>query len=238
MAVLVTYIANIFYMSWFAKQNPSKDEKILTFKSLEFRFFTMWTFFLQIAYAFYSLVCDSLVLKNANKKNYKLDQPVTEFREIAFAGLVWPSTLVVFTIFWGIYTIDRALIFPEYMDTVIPNISNHVIHTFILPVVLFEVVFRPRIKPETHARNIAQLTLHLSVYLSVLLFTYQERGVWLYPILGELYGTLYFPLALAGAAFLFYVFYYIQWPLTSMIHASKDKKVKSQKADAKKKKNK
>ncbi|XP_075988233.1 androgen-dependent TFPI-regulating protein-like [Anticarsia gemmatalis] len=234
--VITMHISNLFYMRWFAEQNQNKSEHALRFKSLEYRFFTTWTFMLQIAYSVFGLVCDLLLVKNSRKKGYKLPQAIGDFREIVFAGLVWPCTLVVFTVFWGLYIIDRALIFPEFLDEVIPPISNHVIHTFILPVILFELLFRPRVEPANHARNIAQLTLHLCVYLSVLMFTFKEQGIWLYPIFRKLYGTVYFPLALAGIGVLFFIFYYVQWPLTNMIHGKKEKQAKkNQKVDKKKK---
>ncbi|PZC84752.1 hypothetical protein B5X24_HaOG203742 [Helicoverpa armigera] len=144
------------------------------------------------------------------------------------------AILVVFTIFWGLYSYDRRLIFPEFLDAVIPPISNHVIHTMIVPVVVCEVVLRPRKEPENHARNVSQLTLHLCVYFSVLYFTYIERGIWLYPIFKKLFGTIYFVFAIAAIAALFYIFYYIQWPITNMIHGSK-KKVEKKKAKLEKK---
>ena len=54
-------------------------------------------------------------------------------------------------------------------------------------------------------------------------FTYLERGIWLYPIFGKLFGTVYFFLSLAIIALIFFVFYYAQWPITNMIHGAKKK---------------
>ncbi|XP_050558368.1 androgen-dependent TFPI-regulating protein-like isoform X2 [Spodoptera frugiperda] len=222
-ATILMHVSNIVYMAWYSRQNAGTSKEVLQFKSLEYRFFTTWTFILQLAYAVYALACEYFTLKNAKKKEYKLPSPITDFREILFAGLVWPSTMVVFTVFWGLYNYDRTLIFPKFLDEVIPPISNHVIHTMIVPVALWEVMFRPRQEPETHARNVMQLTLHLCVYVSVMYFTYIERGVWLYPIFRKLFGTVYFFIALALMGVMFYTFYYIQWPLTKMIHGSKKK---------------
>ncbi|KAF9419142.1 hypothetical protein HW555_004227 [Spodoptera exigua] len=218
-ATIFMHVSNIVFMAWYSKRNAGNSKEVLQFKSLEYRFFTTWTFILQLAYAVYALACEYFILKNAKKKDYKLPSPITEFREILFAGLVWPCSIVVFTVFWGLYNYDRSLIFPKFLDEVIPPISNHVIHTMIVPVVLWEVMFRPRQEPETHARNVMQLTLHLCVYVSVMYFTYIERGVWLYPIFRKLFGTVYFFIALAAIGLMFYAFYYIQWPLTKMLHA-------------------
>ncbi|CAB3261935.1 unnamed protein product [Arctia plantaginis] len=233
--VILMHLSNVLYMTWYVTQSHYKDEKALIFKDLEYRFFTTWNFVLQVVYSLLGLACDTLLLKNSRKKNYQLPEAMSDFREVVYSGLVWPSSLVVFSVFWSVYAFDRGLIYPEFLDTVIPPISNHVIHTVIFPVALFELVFRPRFEPETHARNVAQLCLHLSVYVCVLFFTFQERGIWLYPIFKQLYGTVYFPLALGCVGFLFFIFYYSQWPLTKMIHGSKNKQPKKTQADKKKK---
>ncbi|KAJ8704526.1 hypothetical protein PYW07_011714 [Mythimna separata] len=218
---ITMHMSNFLYMGWLKRNYPTDNEMVKQFKSLEYRFFTTWTFVIQIVYAIYSLGCDIVLLKNAKKRDYKLSTPISDLRELVFAGILWPSSMVVFTVFWGIYSIDRALIFPEFLDAVIPPISNHIIHTMIVPVVLWEVITRPRKEPENHARNVSQLTLHLCVYVSVMYFTYLERGIWLYPIFRKLFGTVYFYFALAGIATLFYIFYALQWPLTNWIHAKK-----------------
>ncbi|XP_026742188.1 androgen-dependent TFPI-regulating protein-like [Trichoplusia ni] len=235
-AVIAMHVSNIFYMRWFRSSRPvdPKDNHLENFRDLEYRFFTSWTFILQIIYSFYGLGCDLFILKNSKKKDYSLPTPVSDFREILFSGLMWPCSMVVASIFWGLYAYDRDLIFPKFLDNIIPPISNHVIHTMIVPVVLFEVAFRPRFEPETHARNVMQLTMHLCVYLSVLYFTYIEKGIWLYPIFKKLFGTIYFGVAILAAAVLFYTFYYIQWPLTRLIHGSK-KNLQNKKAKLEKK---
>ncbi|CAH0599792.1 unnamed protein product [Chrysodeixis includens] len=236
-AVIAMHISNIFYMRWFRRSHPPSPEHLKhleSFRDLEYRFFTSWTFILQIVYSFYGLGCDLVLLKNSKKKDYRLPSPIADLREILFSGLMWPCTMVVFSVFWGLYAYDRDLIFPKFLDSIIPPISNHVIHTMIVLVVLFEVVFRPRQEPETHARNVMQLTMHLCVYMSVLYFTYIEKGIWLYPIFKVLFGTIYFWIALLAMALMFYAFYYIQWPLTRMIHASK-KTVEKKKAKLDKK---
>lgn len=65
-------------------------------------------------------------------------------------------------------------------------------------------------------------------------FTYIERGVWLYPIFRKLFGTIYFFLALAAMGIMFFIFYYLQWPITNWIHGSK-KKAEKKKAKLEKK---
>ncbi|KAJ8707124.1 hypothetical protein PYW08_011258 [Mythimna loreyi] len=232
------HATNLMYMDWLHKNHPSDNENVKQFKSLESRFFTTWTVFLQMCYAMYGLAIDLFILKHAvikGQKDYRLPPSISGFREFLFAAVVWPSSLVVFTVFWGVYSFDRTLIFPEFLDAVIPPISNHIIHTLILPVALWELVTLPRKEPERHAQNVSQLSLHIGAYLSVLCFTYFERGVWLYPIFRKLFGTVYFFIVLAAIGSLFYIFYYLQWPLTNWIHGSKKKSEKKKNKSEKKK---
>ena len=51
------------------------------------------------------------------------------------------SLQFVAVMFWGIYAIDRELIYPAYMDNTIPFVLNHCWHTFIVVCVLIELVF-------------------------------------------------------------------------------------------------
>lgn len=72
----------------------------------------------------------------------------------------------VFTIFWGLYAYDKSLIYPKLLDEkFVPSISNHVIHTAIMPVAMFDIVFRPRTEPRSHVKFITQLCLNLAVFV-------------------------------------------------------------------------
>ncbi|PZC80495.1 hypothetical protein B5X24_HaOG214536 [Helicoverpa armigera] len=93
-ASIIMYIGNMFYMTWVNRNNPVVNEQVEQFKSLELRFFTTWTYLLQVGYAIFALGCDLFIVKNAKNKNYSLPSPITDFREIIFSGLVWPCTMV------------------------------------------------------------------------------------------------------------------------------------------------
>ncbi|CAB3261936.1 unnamed protein product [Arctia plantaginis] len=216
-AILVIHTTNVFYMNWHTKGVHTKDERVLVFKGLDNRFLTTWNFMLQTAYAIFGLLCDVYVLKNSRKQLCSLPSYIAELREIMFSAIVWPSTWLVFTVFWGLYNYDRSLIFPEYLDPFLPRVSNHVIHTLIAPIVLFEIISRPRIEPSTHLKNLIITSLYICSYLLVMLLTYKERNVWLYPVFGLLYGSVYFVLLVIGIYGLAIGFYMVQWPISRMI---------------------
>ncbi|KOB69089.1 putative myosin 15A, partial [Operophtera brumata] len=86
--------------------------------------------------------------------------------------------------------------------------SNHILHTLIVPIVLWEVIFRKREKPHSHARYIQQMLGHMAVYMFY--YTFYTEGIWLYPIFKVTYGTKYFFTLHLALAVLFFFYYYAQ----------------------------
>lgn len=50
------------------------------------------------------------------------------------------------------------------------------------------------------------------------------KGVWVYPFLGLLIGTIYFYLFFLGIAVLLLIIYQLQWTLDKLVWGSKDEK--------------
>ncbi|KAL0859136.1 hypothetical protein ABMA27_010968 [Loxostege sticticalis] len=216
-ATIVLHIGNMVVMAKPPSKEVLEDVRIRNFSQLQYRYLTCWTFFLQVVYAVAALYCDILILANSKKKEYKLPYYLKGFRETLFSAIVWPSSLVVCIFFWTLFTYDRSLVFPEYLDKALKPINNHIMHTAILPIVLWELLFQPRTQPRSHKRYLAHLVFHFGLYVAVLIYTYIERGSWIYPILGKLYGTAYLPL-LVGFTLAFALFcYYLQWVLISVL---------------------
>ncbi|XP_072937674.1 androgen-dependent TFPI-regulating protein-like [Epargyreus clarus] len=220
---IVVHISNIISMANGLRPVENLPE-LKTFAKLQPRYFTCWNIGLQVIYSFIALLCEVLILKNSKNKRYKLNKHLKALRDILFSGIIWPCTLVVFSIFWSLFFLDRDLIFPKFADKALTPVSNHVIHTLIVPIVLWEVAFRPRIPPKSHKRNIGHLLLHLAVYLCVLAYTYMEHGIWIYPILTKLYGTVYFPIALLFIVTISILYYYLQWVVSSFMWGGDSKK--------------
>ncbi|KAG6447283.1 androgen-dependent TFPI-regulating protein [Manduca sexta] len=228
---LVMHITNLIAMRITIKganitQGTLEDIGIRTFKSMEYRYLTTWNVVNQINYAILGLVCDILTIKNRKKKNYKLPPLLRSTRDIIFDGIVLPNTFVVSSLFWTLFLYDRSLVYPEFIDLIVTKASNHVIHTAIVPVVSWEMMFRPRKEPKSHLRNISLLTLYMILYCFVLHFTHYQKGVWLYPILDVLQGVHFILFHLCVAA-MGYFYYFAQWKLNKIIHReSNTKKIK------------
>jgi hypothetical protein len=50
--------------------------------------------------------------------------------------------------FWGLYAIDRELIFPEIFDPLIPPFKNHIMHTLPLITALLDNYIKERQYPK------------------------------------------------------------------------------------------
>nr|XP_026483780.1 androgen-dependent TFPI-regulating protein-like [Vanessa tameamea] len=222
---IAMHVGNIVYMNVCMKRELADDPELTTFSHLQPRYFTCWTFFLQILYAVVGLTSDFKLLSSTNR-DYKPSKYFQGFKNTLFSAILWPSTWVVTIVFWSLFLYDRKLIFPSFADKVVTPISNHIMHTAIIGVVLWEVCFQPRTVPASHKRNLCHLAFHLLLYFSILTYTYVERGIWIYPIFGKLYGTMYFPLLPVIIGVLAVAFYYLQWTLTELIWGRKKKTMK------------
>jgi hypothetical protein len=65
--------------------------------------------------------------------------------------------------FWGLYMIDRELVFPSAMDVVLPSWTNHSTHTVIIVALVIEMRIT-RHRYSKRSLGLATLALYLTVY--------------------------------------------------------------------------
>ncbi|XP_069364097.1 androgen-dependent TFPI-regulating protein-like isoform X2 [Maniola hyperantus] len=198
-----------------------KDPDIANLQATQFKYMTIWNVAFQMIYSVMNLVCDiPLVLKVKEESSsviYYLKY-LRKYRKILFGAVIFPTGVAVFTVFWPIYLYNRELIFPAYIDKALSHTSNQIMHTAILPIALWELLFQPRSKPSSHVVYLAHMAAIYFSYLIVLFTNYAERGTWPYPIFSQIYGTIYFPLIITALGVLYVLLYSVQWPLTSLIY--------------------
>ncbi|GLH15391.1 Androgen-induced protein 1 [Gryllus bimaculatus] len=84
--------------------------------------------------------------------------------------------------FWGLYAIDRELVFPKALDPYFPSWLNHVMHTNIMIFIVLEMVLSFRKYP-TRGNGTGGLTAFMCVYLVWTFIIYFYSGAWVYPVL-------------------------------------------------------
>ncbi|XP_063407800.1 androgen-induced gene 1 protein-like isoform X4 [Mytilus trossulus] len=105
-----------------------------------------------------------------------------KFRDYFLATLVFPVGVFVVMTFWGIYAVDRELVYPRALDKIIPPWLNHIMHTTIVPFLLIEKYIVYHQYPPRKSGLITLLGFAL-LYLVWILWIAYYANIWVYPIL-------------------------------------------------------
>nr|AEE63176.1 unknown [Dendroctonus ponderosae] len=188
-------------------ENP-KYQLLIIIKKFSMFYFTIWNFILQIIFLLLAIVDEVLKLANISR----IQSGIEKIRLSIFPSLVFPSGLIVACIFWGIWHIDRELIFPKTIDEFYPPWMNHALHTFIIFPLIIEVIsqFKYNNVAITKKRAAAILILYCAIYQTLYLSVYFLHGFWLYPIykiltwsqrVGFIFGQIVLALSLQQLGF-------------------------------------
>ncbi|CAK1548944.1 unnamed protein product [Leptosia nina] len=200
-----------------------KDINLIIFKSLKWKYITIWNLAFQNIYLLGCIACDLSTMFKIFDSNLFLKE-MKRYRTTYFAAVLWPTSLVASVLSWPIFFYNRELVFPSYIDKVLSLGSNHMIHSFIILVNAWELVLLPRKRPATHNTNFLIMAVIYEAYFTLMITNYRHTGLWPYPLAYDLYGTIYFPLLMLGILILQIFSYFIQWPLVDLCHGSRKKK--------------
>ncbi|XP_063815449.1 androgen-induced gene 1 protein-like isoform X2 [Pseudophryne corroboree] len=110
---------------------------------------------------------------------------LTWLKDRTFCILAFPMSAFVVTSFWSIYNYDRELVYPKVLDSIIPQWLNHLMHSFVVLVMLIELLTCSHQYPSRKS-GLATLMLFCIAYLSWILWVHHASGIWVYPILETL----------------------------------------------------
>jgi len=142
------------------------------------KYLTQWNLVLQGFYFGYCVFLDVIPIKILRR-----------FRDVLFSSISLPLCLFVFIIFWGLYSIDRELIFPRAIEPFYPNWLNHGSHTIIVPFAVLEALLYEHKQPSTFVGMTALLTWFV-VYLVWVMYLGVVHAVWVYPVMEVLTAPL------------------------------------------------
>ncbi|CAL4131304.1 unnamed protein product [Meganyctiphanes norvegica] len=204
---LASYYA--FGTYWFlCKLEPPKEllsilEKAGFAQLNPFKFLTFWDMLIQSIYFSLAFLNDVVGSSTISRRKQSRLQRIRDF---FFSSIVFTCAAIVTICFWGLYAVDRNLIFPESLDTWFPSWVNHNIHTAPLFGVLLEMWLVPHSYPKRSKGLIAVCSFGAS-YLGFLLYTTWASGMWTYPVLEKL--TMWWRVSFLACAYAGVCFFYI-----------------------------
>ncbi|XP_076457137.1 androgen-induced gene 1 protein-like isoform X1 [Babylonia areolata] len=174
---------NIMFIYW-----PGREESstIWTYDGYggKFKYLTFWNFILQTVY-FALCVLTMFAGRTASFSPLGLEQRssgLQRVRDVVHATLVFPVGTFVVSTFWGLYAVDRELVYPKALDSLIPSWLNHLMHTTVLPLLLVEKYLVYHQHPR-RLNGIFILTAFALVYLVWVLWIAWAADLWVYPVL-------------------------------------------------------
>ena len=142
------------------------------------KFLTFWNLNVQLVTFAIALVVD--VIGRNDSRGQRTS--IAKVLDLLFNALALPITAYVSISFWSIYTVDRDLIFPAWIEQYIPLWLNHCIHTVILPVVLLENYLVDHRR--SHQKHGLKATmLFVGLYTVLILYLGIAKDYWVYPVL-------------------------------------------------------
>ncbi|XP_014780321.1 androgen-induced gene 1 protein [Octopus bimaculoides] len=183
------------------------------------RYATYWDIVLQTVYFGLALVSDIYNSKDFDKNNafsnefYSKTKLIRLVRYIS-CGMAFPLGNFVCLSFWIIYFFHRELIYPSYLDDIIPWWLNHILHS--VPIVLqwLDKFFYYQTYPKNGVLGILALTGCYQVWM---VWIAHRTRTWIYPFLDYLpiwYRILFLACmwgCLAGFYFVGEFLHYIFW---------------------------
>ncbi|KAI1281931.1 Androgen-induced -like protein [Halotydeus destructor] len=167
--VLLTYAIGFLIYYPIPSSHPAGSKFGLT------KFFTNWNAFMQM------LFYGSCLYKQFTSR-VKFDSRAQTKRGAFYYGLIFPNAIIVAGIFWGLFFFDRNLIFPVSIEKYLPPHINHIIHTMIIPGMLFEGAFYQHGIPKFKNGLAVMLVVDLA-YVVWINYIGITTGFWVYPFI-------------------------------------------------------
>jgi hypothetical protein len=97
-----------------------------------------------------------------------------------------PCGTLVVVFFWGIFAVDRDLIYPKKIEEIVPHYQNHLIHTLpLISGILDTFVTRHKYTPSWFKGAIPTMLLALAYAVWIFVIAHYG-GFWVYPVLKAL----------------------------------------------------
>merc|ERR1712071_109656 len=117
----------IYYDCWVLEM-PEHYVKSTNPFAGRWKYLTFWNMVLQLVYFSHCLLNDFYGTSSLVKRERAYLQ---KLRDYLFGALAFPLALFVSITFWGLWAVDREIIFPSALDAFFPSWLNHILHSSI-----------------------------------------------------------------------------------------------------------
>ncbi|XP_003740373.2 androgen-dependent TFPI-regulating protein [Galendromus occidentalis] len=115
-------------------------------------------------------------------QNLLRSKSLARVRDYIFCSVSLPSSIFVTILFWGIYAVDRELIFPKEIEPYYPNWVNHCSHTLIAFTAISEALLYSHGIP-SNRKALPGILAWFGFYLVWVLYLGVSRGIWVYQVM-------------------------------------------------------
>ncbi|XP_062319977.1 androgen-dependent TFPI-regulating protein [Osmerus eperlanus] len=185
MSAMLRAVYHILAFSWYAfviQSLAAKDgEKLppgIFVYGGPWKYLTFLNLILQMVFFGLATISDLQPGKKSAARN-----GLTRCKDLLFSVFAFPVGMFVVLVFWVIFAYDRQLVYPASLDAFFPPWMNHAMHSFVLPILLGEILVQPHTYPKTK-NGLAALGIVGVAYLSWVIWVYLSVGIWVYPLLG------------------------------------------------------
>ncbi|XP_070605211.1 androgen-dependent TFPI-regulating protein [Erythrolamprus reginae] len=180
-AVVLAWYVFFFYTSGYVLGNVHKSPRppgsFNPFWGSQWKYLSFLNVVLQVIFYAVSLLTSAVMLM----KKERIATTLISLKGLIFSSLVFPLSSFVFVTFWSIYFYDRELIYPKYLDPIIPEWINHGMHTLILPLTLVEILVTHHQYPSV-CKSLIIFGMVALAYQLWILYLFAKTGKWLYPL--------------------------------------------------------
>ncbi|CAG5116167.1 unnamed protein product [Candidula unifasciata] len=147
----------------------------------KFKFLTVWNICFQAVY-FGLCVISDLYGNEKTPLEHARRSVLLKVRDFLHTTVAFPMGMFVVVTFWILYAVDRELVYPKSLDSIIPSWLNHVLHTTVMPFLLVDKLLVYHHHPRKHVGILGAGGVAL-IYISWILFIAYYDNFWVYPIL-------------------------------------------------------
>ncbi|XP_061379214.1 androgen-induced gene 1 protein-like [Danaus plexippus] len=193
---------------------PHKSMENLPFKSRSM-FLTIWCLVLQTIYHLVSFLND---IAGSNARAPKKPPVIRKIKDTLFS-VAFTAAIYVSLAFWGIYAVDRDLIFPDSIAKIYTPLFNHIMHTTVSVFILIELL-TSHINYPSRKVGLSALFSFKLLYLMWFFIIYVKTGAWPYPIFDKLNWPARFGF-IAVSLYIAFIFYVIGEKINKVVSHSK-----------------